>query len=264
MATISSPSNPIIKDILRLKKSGERKKQDLFIIDGWREIDLAVKSGWEIKTLFYCPELIKKNNGGAGNVFNLEKEKIIEVSAAVFSKISYKEKPEGFLALAKAKKRSLSDIKLNQNSLLIILEQVEKPGNLGAILRTAYAAGVTAVIINDNQTDIYNPNVIRASEGQIFTQEVVSASVAETVGWLKDNKIISLAAATSGSKKYTEAILTGPVALVFGSEAEGLSPEWLRAADKLIKIPMKEGIDSLNVSVSVAIILFEALRQRDI
>jgi TrmH family RNA methyltransferase len=260
--TINSVSNPLVKEIVRLRKAGERKERALVVIDGARETALAVRAGWEIDHLFYCAELAKPEGQEAANFLGLSQEKIVEVSAAVFRKICYKEKPEGWLAVAKLQSNSLTELKLSANPLLVVLEKVEKPGNLGAILRTAYAAGVTAVIINDSQTDIYNPNVIRASEGQIFNQDVIIATKEETVNWLKDKKVRTLGAATSGSKNYTATDLSGPLALVLGSEAEGLSQFWLKNAEGLIKIPMRPGIDSLNVSVSAAIIIFEALRQR--
>lgn len=261
MLTLSSLANQNVKNLIRLKKSGEIKKQGLFIIDGAREIILALSSGWEIQSLFYCPSLSKNGNDSLKYI-NLEREKVFEVSENIFNKICYKEKPDGFLATAKSKNIGLTDIKLDNNPLLIVLERVEKPGNLGAILRTAYAVGAT-VIINDNQTDIYNPNVIRASEGMIFAQTVARASVLETTQWLKVHKIKSFAAATTGSKDYTSVDFTGPAAIIFGSESEGLSQKWLKEADKLVKIPMRKGIDSLNVSVSAAVILFEVKRQRN-
>ncbi|MFA5109259.1 MAG: RNA methyltransferase [Patescibacteria group bacterium] len=263
MNTIVSLNNQIIKDLVRLKKAGERKDRGLIIIDGAREIKTAVEAGVEIVALFYCPELVKNPSAPAGNFFNLSEEKIIKVSEAVFDKICYKENPDGFLATAQPQQTFLADIKLKNNPLIVILEAVEKPGNLGAILRTAYAADATAVIINDSQTDIYNPNVIRASEGCVFAKTIVKAETTETISWLKENKIKSFGAATGGLKSYTKADLRGAAAIVFGSESEGLSEQWLRAAEELIKIPMKKGIDSLNVSVSAAVILYEALRQRE-
>lgn len=265
MLKISSLNNQAVKDLVRLKKAGARKEQGLIIIDGAREIELAVKSGLKIERLFYCPALIKAANGAAGKFFDLGEEKIIEVSEPVFNKICYKENPDGFLATAtRPREMFLTDFKPDKNPLIIILENVEKPGNLGAILRTAYAVGAAAVIINDNQTDIYNPNVIRASEGYVFTEKIIKASVAETIKWLKDKQIKSFGATNSGSKNYFKTDLNGPTAIVFGSEAKGLSSEWLKAADILIKIPMLTGIDSLNVSVAAAVILFEALRQRGV
>lgn len=263
MISINSSENKKIKELIRLRKSGERRQSGLIIIDGRREIETALKAGVEAVELFYSPSLITAQEEGIDDLA-LEDSKITEVSANIFQKICYKENPDGFLLLAKKPDWALNDIKLKKAPLLIVLEAVEKPGNLGAIIRTAYAAGADAVIINSSQTDIYNPNVIRASEGFVFMVPVISADTAETINWLKKHKIKSLAAATSGSKTYTQANLKGPVAIILGSEADGLSANWLKAADRLIKIPMQKGIDSLNVSVAGAIIAFEALRQRSV
>lgn len=260
MESINSVNNQKIKDLVKLQKASERREKQFIIIDGAREIDLAKKSGVEILELFYCPALIKKE---VKDFFGLDQEKITEVSEAVFMKICYKENPDGYFALARIKLIGLDRIKLSGNPLLVILEAVEKPGNLGAIIRTAYAAGVDAIIINDSQTDIYNPNVIRASEGFVFNKPIVIASVEETADWLRGNKILSYAAATTGKNNYTKEKLSLPAAIILGSEAYGLSDKWLKRADKLIKIPMEKGIDSLNVSVSGAIIIYEALRQRE-
>jgi len=259
MNIINSANNQKIKDMVKLQKAGERRACGLFIIDGAREIDMARKSGTEILELFYSPELIKKESP---DLFGLERDKIIEVPEMVFRKICYKESPDGYLAVAKVGTMKLKQIKLSKNPLVIVLEAVEKPGNLGAILRTAYAAGAEAIIINSSQTDIYNPNVIRASEGFIFSKPVVIASVEETIVWLAENNILSYAAATTGKNDYTKEKMDMPLAIVLGSEADGLSEKWLKKANKLIKIPMKKGIDSLNVSVSAAILIYEALRQR--
>ncbi len=261
MNIINSANNQKIKEIARLQKAGERRTRGLFVIDGAREIKLAKKSGVEILELFYSPELVKKEES---KFFDLERSRITEVSGSVFKKICYKEKPDGYLAVAKVQTMKLEQVKLSKNPLVVVLETVEKPGNLGAILRTAYAAGVDAIIINSSQTDIYNPNVIRASEGFIFNKQIVIAPVDETLKWLKENNILSYAAATTGKNSYTKEKMDLPLAVVLGSEADGLSEKWLKRADKLIRIPMEKGIDSLNVSVSAAILLYEALRQRDL
>ena len=182
--------------------------------------------------------------------------------AGLFAHLAYKEKPEGIIAIAKSKTLSLSDIKLSPIPLILVLEQVEKPGNLGAILRTAFAAGIDAIIINSPQTDIHNPNVIRSSMGHIFSVPIAIASIAATVAWLKDNAITSYATAITASHDYSQQDYRSGTAFIMGTENSGLSPEWLAAADRQIIIPMKTGIDSLNVSVSAAIISYEALRQR--
>lgn len=261
MLNIISVNNPAVKSAIRLKNGANRKKTGRFLIDGYREILSALEAGWELELVFCCQNLIRVD-GEQKRIETLKKIKIIDVSEPIFNKMCYKEKPDGFLAIAKAKKMVFSDLNIEPKSLVIILERVEKPGNLGGILRTAYAVGVSAVILNDHQTDIYNPNVIRASEGHVFTQKIVCASMSETLDWLKVNQISSFAAATGGNLIYTQANFNNSSAIVLGSEALGLSPEWLNCADYKIKIPMRPGLDSLNVSVSAAVILFEALRQR--
>lgn len=256
---ITSLANKTIKDAAALKKSGERKESGLILIDGLREIEMALRAQVEIISLFYCPEVM------SAKIEILDKispNKRVEVSETVLKKICYKENPDGFLAIAQPKDKALADLNIKDEALIVILENVEKPGNLGGIIRTAYAAGASAVIVNNSQTDIYNPNVIRASEGHVFTENIISASVEETIKWLKHNKIKSFGAATIGAKIYTDVDLRGRVAIVLGSEADGLSKQWLEEAGQLIKIPMRAGIDSLNVSVSAAVIIYEALRQR--
>jgi TrmH family RNA methyltransferase len=262
MNIISSPDNKVIKNLVRLKKSHERTKQKLILVDGFRETFLAIRAGWVVNSLFFCPELNTDQRSWIELVNLVAPEKITQITSSLFNKVCYKEKPEGLLAVLEKKDLLVADIRLDKNPLVIILENVEKPGNLGAILRTAYAAGIKLIILNNHQTDIYNPNVIRASEGYVFLEQIIGLSVSETVNWLKKHKIISYGAATSSKTNYTKADFSGPSALVLGSEADGLSQEWLKKADKLVKIPMTKGMDSLNVSVSTAIIAFEALRQR--
>jgi len=258
MKKINSLSNPLVKEVSRLRKAGERQEQGLIVIDGAREIKAALAAGVSPRTLFFCPALVTDDS-----LINLSEDKMIEVTEEVFAKIAYKENPDGFLLVADRPVNSLRNVKLSNKPLVIILEKVEKPGNLGAILRTAYAVGADAVIVNDNQTDIYNPNVIRASEGYVFTVMVISAELSETITWLKKNKIKSRAASTGAKNNYTQVNWQEASAIVLGSEADGLSEEWLESAAELVKIPMKNGLDSLNVSVAAAVIAFEAVRQRN-
>lgn len=254
---INSIQNPKIKNTIKLlQKNSVRMKQGLFVVDGSREVKEVVKAGMKIETLFFCPELVTKKITG------VEKNKIIEVSIDVFSKMSYKENPDGYLAVVKRQEFKLKDIKLKTTPLVVVLESVEKPGNLGALIRTAYAVDVDVVILNDNQTDIYNPNVIRASEGKLFSVPVVISSRENTLEWLKDNSVQLFAAATSAKKIYSDCKFNKAMALILGSESRGLSDQWLKEADENIKIPMKQDLDSLNVSVSAAVILFEIIRQR--
>lgn len=259
MKKINSLDNKKIKELIRLKKANVRKELEVFLIDGFREILMALEAGWEIKEFFYCPALDKKNNF---KLIEINNDDIFEVSEAVFNKISYKENPDGFLGVIKFKIDELSEVKLNKNPLVIILDNVEKPGNLGAIIRTSYATGVDLIIVNNSQTDIYNPNTIRASEGLVFKQKVINASFKETITWLKKKKITSYGAATTSNTDYTKIDMKKPLALILGSEADGLGSDWLNRADMLIKIPMKNKMDSLNVSVSAAVLLYEAVRQR--
>lgn len=253
---IDSPQNEKIKNIVKLRGSSqERKKQGLFIIEGRREISLALAGGVEIENLFYCLDYVEQKP-------EIVEEKIVEVSEKVFSKISLRENPDGLLAIAKIKELKLENIKLSAKPLLIILEAVEKPGNLGAILRTADAVGANAVIINDSGTDVYNPNVIRASQGTAFTVPVIVSTINDTVKFCKKNKIKIFAAMPEAKIEYTKVDYTGGSAILLGAEDKGLSQEWLKAADEKIKINMRGKINSLNVSVSAAVILFEALRQR--
>jgi TrmH family RNA methyltransferase len=256
---IISPSNPRIKNVLKLKeKSSERKLQDLIVVEGLREILMAKENGFSIKTLFVCEDIAgKKSKELVSSASHL-----VKISKEVFHKISYRENSDGLLALVIPKHLRLKDLKLSVNPLLIILESVEKPGNLGAILRTADASGVDAVIVCDPKTDIYNPNVIRSSIGCIFSKQMVAASSEEVIKFLQEKKIKSYAAALTAKKNYAESDFAIPSAIVLGTEADGLSQKWLTSADEQIKIPMLGKTDSLNVSASCAVIIYEAVRQR--
>lgn len=254
---ISSLQNPKIKNIVALRKSSKRKKQDLFIIDGLREIKVALDYGFELEDVFYCPDFSQEKH-------EFLKQEINITTKEVFKKIAYANNPNGWLALAKPKYHSLDEIKTKKKVLILILESVEKPGNLGAIIRTAYAVGLDAVIINQAQTDLYNPNVIKASSGHVFSSMVIMAEKEDCLDWLKKNKIKILATSIKASKSYDKINWKEATAIVLGSEAQGLSDFWLGRADQNIIIPMKKGIDSLNVSVSAGIIVYEARRQRNL
>ncbi len=261
MEIISSLQNPKIKNIVKLSKSKERKEQGLFIIEGARELSLALSADYEINSIYVCPSLFSKSN--YPDVLNkISENKIFEVTEAVFEKIAYREGSDGLLILAQPKNHTLADLKIPENPFIIVLEAVEKPGNLGAILRTADAALVDAVIICDTATDIYNPNAIRSSVGCIFTVQTAVCTSEEALNFLKKNEIASFAAELQASKWYQETDFTHPSAIIMGTEADGLTEFWLSNADARIKIPMRGKIDSLNVSVSTAILTFEAMRQR--
>jgi len=260
MKIIESPENKRIKEIIKLKKGVKRKAADSFLIDGEREIDIALREKIKIQEIFYCPDLAHKKNSKISKEFL--KQKTTFVSEAVFNKISYKENPDGVIALAQKYQSSLENIKIKKPALVIVLEGIEKPGNLGAIIRTAVAAGADLIITTETKIDFFNPNVIRASEGLIFSIPLISCNNQEAYDWLKLNNINSFAAAIQAPSNYLDLDLTDNSAIVLGSEAKGLGKFWLKKANKSLKIVMEKNIDSLNLSVSVAIIIFEALRQR--
>jgi len=257
--TITSTQNPKVKNLLALEKPRERRTQCLFVIEGRKEIDLALKAGYKIGNLFFCEEIISlaevKN-------FAANDQLLIPVSRDVFEKIAVRESTGGVIAVAEQKTHRLDQINLSKNPLLLVLESVEKPGNLGAILRTADAAGIDAVIICDPQTDFYNPNVIRSSVGCIFTKQIAAASSDETISWLKEHKIAIYCTYLQASKPYHLTDFTKPSAIVMGTEATGLSDQWVKQSDANIIIPMQGEIDSMNVSTAAAVVVFEAKRQR--
>lgn len=265
MLTITSPQNPRIKQLLRLQqKASERRAQGLLLLEGHRELTIAAGAGLPISTVFYCPELsseaalreLRQLLPAAGTEW-------VEVARVAFERVAYREGSDGILALAPAPRRTLADLQLPENPLILVLEAVEKPGNLGAILRTADAAPVDAVLIGDPRTDLFNPNVIRASIGCVFTVPVVAAPVAEVLAFLQLKQIKTYAAAlTPEAQPYMAYDFRGPTALVLGTEADGLTPELRAACDHTIIIPMRGHIDSLNVSVAAAVLTFEAVRQR--
>ena len=257
---ITSLQNQRIKDVVKLSNAHERRKQNLFLIEGARELSMAVSAGdYGIRKLFVCDELLSIEAKLLVKKWDIPVEK---VSAEVYRKMAYREESDGIIAVSSPRYLSLGQVRLSVNPFFIVLEAVEKPGNLGAILRTADAARVDAVIVCDPKTDIYNPNIIRSSIGCVFTQQVVACTSEEALQWLKQNGVRIFAAELNASEIYYETDFTQPSAIVMGTEATGLTDFWLCNADHRIKIPMRGCIDSLNVSVSTAILTFEAMRQR--
>jgi TrmH family RNA methyltransferase len=264
---LSSPQNPRIKQLLKLQqKSAERRAQGLTLVEGLRELTIAVEAGVAVATIYTCPEL-------AGETGLTELEALFfgkkdapewfEVTRPVFEKVAYREGSDGLLAVLRTPTRTLADLRLPANPLLLVLEAVEKPGNLGAILRTADAAPVDAVLIGDPRTDLFNPNAIRASIGCVFSVPVVAAPMADIMAFLREKAIRSYAAALAPkAHSYLDCDFCQPTALVLGTEADGLTPAALAACDDTIIIPMMGRIDSLNVSVAGAVLAFEAVRQR--
>lgn len=261
MQLISSLQNARIKNIIKLSKHKERFLQNLFIIEGARELMLARAGGYVIKEVYVCTDLFSRTD--YPNVLEGIPEDICcEVSLTVFEKIAYRSGSDGLLVLAEPKRHSLVDLNLPVNPFVIVLEAIEKPGNLGAILRTADAAKADAVIVCDPNTDLYNPNTVRSSVGCLFTVPTAICSSADALRFLSERNIGVFAAELKASQWYHETDFTFPSAIVMGTEADGLTDFWLTNADARIKIPMRGLIDSLNVSVSTAIITFEAMRQR--
>lgn len=260
---IQSAQNTRIKNLKKLEKSSERKKQGVFLIEGLRELCLAVREGYELEELFLCEELLTQSEE-----YNLsevsENTPIILLSKEAYSAVAYRETTEGILATAKPKEHGLENLELKENALVLVIEAVEKPGNLGAMLRTCDAVAVDAVIVCDARTDVYNPNVVRSSIGCIFTNQIGIGTTEEVIRFLKEKEVKTYAAELTAEKFYFEQDLKEATAIVVGTEATGLSEEWIYAAEERIKIPMLGTIDSLNVSVSAAVLLFEARRQRAI
>ena len=260
MKLITSAQNPFIKSLVLLQEKAKARKQTgTFLIEGKREISLAIKGGYKIDTLLFYPELISEKEI---NELVKQSNNVIEINKDVFEKLAYRESTEGVIAVANSKSFSLSDLKLNENPLLLIAEAPEKPGNIGALLRTADAANLDAVIIANPNGDLYNPNIIRSSVGCLFTNQIATGTTAEIIAFLKDKNIAMYCATLQNSNGYHLENYTTPTALVVGTEATGLTQEWRDAATQNIIIPMQGEIDSMNVSVAAAILIFEAKRQR--
>ena len=295
---ITSAQNPKIKNLLLLQeKSKARREQGLFVVEGRRELEHCLEAGFQVRTVFVCPEVMGERwPVGAGHdvipgssptvipgltpavipgltpavipglppaVIPGLTGNLVEIPEALYRKVAYREGTEGVLAEVEVRERRLEDLELGGNPLVMVLESVEKPGNLGAVLRSADAARADAVIVCDPLTDLWNPNLIRASIGAVFTVPTVCASSAETIDWLKSRGIRILTAQLQDSSWYYDVDMTVGTALVMGTESTGLTDIWRRAADAHIRIPMLGRLDSLNVSVSAAILLFEAVRQRN-
>ena len=274
---ITSAQNPKVRNLLLLQeKSKARREQGLFVVEGRRELEHCLEAGFTVRTVFVCPALAGEETLSSASLRDpvranaperapspAREPLTIEIPESLYRKVAYRDSTEGIIAEVEARERSLEDLKLRENPLIVVLESVEKPGNLGAVLRSADAAGADAVIVCDPLTDLYNPNLIRASLGGVFTVPTVCASSAETIAWLRARGIRILTAQLQDSSWYYDTDMTGGTALIMGTESTGLTNIWREAADAHIKIPMLGRLDSLNVSVSAAILLFEAVRQRN-
>lgn len=259
---ISSAQNPLVKKILQLKeKSRERKKTGLFVVEGQRELELAQKGGYVLQTLLYCPELMGPSYIEAFT--KTSDQEIIQVSENVYGKIAHRGTTEGIMGLMRSKDHTLANIVFkDETPLVLVAEATEKPGNIGALLRTADAAAVDAVLIANPKSDLYSPNIIRSSVGCLFTNQIGVGTTDEIIDFLQTNQIKIYCAALTASKNYVECDFKAASALVMGTEATGLTEKWLQNSDQNIIIPMQGEIDSMNVSVSAAILIFEAKRQR--
>lgn len=254
---ITSTQNPKIKHIVKLREDKrQRQKDGLILVEGFDELTLALRCGLVPQTLLTAPELASRDPG-------IPHAEAVTVSRAVFEKISHRENPDGWLGIFPTPKTSLEDLKLSEMPLVIVAESLEKPGNLGAILRTADAAKVDAVLVCDPRVDLYSPNVIRASRGAVFAVPAVEVDSASALAWLRAKTLRIVAATPSAEMNYTEADLRVPLAVAVGAEDRGLKELWMKNADFRIKIPMLGAINSLNVSVAAALIVYEVLRQRN-
>jgi TrmH family RNA methyltransferase len=256
---ITSVQNPFIKSLVLLQEKAKNRKQTgTFIIEGKREIEIAIKGGYEMETILFYPEICSETE--AKKIAKTADQ--IEINKDVFQKLAYRDTTEGILAVAKTKSLQLSDLVLSENPLILVAEAPEKPGNIGALLRTADAANLDAVIIANPKSDLYNPNIVRSSVGCLFTNQIATGTTDEIITFLKERKINFYCATLQNSTSYHTQDYTTPTALVVGTEATGLTQEWRDAATQNIIIPMQGEIDSMNVSVAAAILIFEAKRQR--
>jgi len=260
---ISSPQNPRIKDVVKLRKRGHRDPHSQIIIEGYREVKRAVENGWPVSTLFFCrPHFLGSNEDALLDLCRSRGVEVLECTAPVFEKMAYRDRPEGLLALGAPVTGTLEGLVLPERPLVVIAEAIEKPGNLGSLLRSADAAGVHAMIVCDPGTDINNPNVVRSSVGTLFTVPVVEAEAAATLAWCRARGIKVLAATPDATHEYTGVDMKQGVAIVVGTEKFGLSRQWMEGADLQVRIPMLGKIDSLNVSCAATILMYEAVRQR--
>lgn len=260
---ITSPSNPRIKELVLLRRRRSRRSSAVTLVEGYEELDLALRAGVRPRDLYFCPEL--HSEGDPLDLLARAAElgaALFRLSRAAFEQAAYRESPDGWLAVVPDIETELAQIEVDERSLFLVCASVEKPGNLGSMLRTADAAGVSAVISADPVTDWGNPNVIRASKGTVFAVPVASCDSAELRAWLRERSVRIVATTPDTDTLITDLDLTGPVAIFVGSEKYGLSDDWLAEAQSKAKIPMFGQVDSLNVAVSAAIVTYEAVRQR--
>jgi len=262
---ITSLQNPRVKQLVKLRDRRPRDQSGQFLVEGYRQIRRAIDKGHAPMELYVCPEWYPGSQDNEGILIadaTAAGARVFQLSKPAFAKVAYRERPDGLLAVLPQWKHALGDLPLSSSPFLLVVEAIEKPGNLGTILRSADAAGVDGLIVCDPVTDLFNPNVVRASTGVLFSVPVVIAESGEVRSWLKHRDIRSVATTPAATQLHTEADLAGPIALVMGSEQYGLSDDWLAEADETVRIPMAGQADSLNVAMATIITLFEAVRQR--
>ena len=261
---ITSPSNPKLKYVVKLRSCSTRESSGEMIVEGYRECRRALDLGYRPHAIFHCPDFYLKNENEPQLIADAKKAgaEVYTCSKVCFEKIAYKERPDGLLMIGPHVSIRLSDLKLPENALVIVTEAIEKPGNLGTILRSADAAKVAAVIVCDRTTDIHNPNVVRASTGTMFSVPIVEASSEEALAFLKEHGFKILAATPHAEKLHFEVDLTGNVAIALGAEQYGLTAKWMDGAELRVRIPLLGLADSLNVSAAATILVYEAVRQR--
>jgi len=260
---ITSLQNPRVKQLVKLRDRRPRDEAGVFLIEGYREIRRALEKNIALREFYFSPEwFLGENEPALIEQAAAKGAQVFELSKDAFAKVAYRERPDGLLAVAPQWQRTLTDLALPADPFLLVVEAIEKPGNLGTILRSADAAGCHAVIVCDPVTDVFNPNVVRASTGVLFSVPLVVAESTVVHGWLRSIGVRSVATTPGAEKIYSDVDLRGPLAVVMGSEQYGLSEFWLSNADELVRIPMAGQADSLNVAMATIITLFEAVRQR--
>ena len=260
---IDSSKNPTVKALVRLKERRTRERENRYLIEGAREVTRALQAKVPLEQIYFAPELFKEEGQQLLKSVEALTLETSSLSKAAFEHISLRQKPDGILGVAKMRKQTLEDLRLPNNALVLVIDGLEKPGNVGALLRTADAADLAAVFLTGSGTDLYNPNVIRASIGSVFSRPILNLETQTLIAYLFERNFKLVAATPAATQLYWQEDLTGPTALVLGTEHEGLGENWLKVASSQVVIPMNGLADSLNVSVSGALLMYEALRQRE-
>lgn len=259
---VTSPKNDRVKQLVKLRSRRHRDREGVFLVEGARETLRALEAGVVLREVYIAPELFNSEAASVAHQLRATPAELVELSDEAFRKASYRDTPDGVLVVAESWSPRLETLEVPDDALLLVIDGLEKPGNVGALLRTADAAAVSAVFLTGSGTDVFNPNVIRASMGSVFSRPVIPTGVGELAGWLANHGIAVVATSPGATREFWDADLSGAMAIVVGSEQRGLEADWLDAADTRVKIPMGGLADSLNVATAGALLLYEALRQR--